>query len=74
MCSLSPDQRYRKAYDTFVSLYPVDSASYLNELNKLYRALKCLYRGRTKIVPGSQALYEYLSSRNLRWLNVRLKL
>jgi hypothetical protein len=47
--SLSPEQRYHKAYDSFVRLYPaVDSASYLTELNKLYRALKSLYKGPIK--------------------------
>jgi hypothetical protein len=53
--SLSPEQRFGKAYDTFVSLYPdVNSASYLAELNKLYKALKSLYCGPIKKVPGYQ--------------------
>lgn len=44
--SLSPDQRFRKAYDSFVNLYPdVNSASFLTELNKLHKALKSLYKG-----------------------------
>lgn len=59
-CSLSHDQRYHKAYDTFVSLYPdVNSASYLAELTKLYKALKSLYSGPTKKALGYQAFGEH---------------
>lgn len=44
--SLSPDQRFHKAYDSFVKLYPdVDSANYLTELKKLHNALKSRYKG-----------------------------
>lgn len=47
--SFSQEQRFGKAYDTFVSLNPdVNSPSYLDELTKLYKALKSLYRGPTK--------------------------
>jgi len=57
---LSPEQRFDKAYDTFVRLYPtVNSPSYLTELNKLYKALKTLYTGPIKNkfqVVGQQSL------------------
>jgi hypothetical protein len=57
---LSPDQRFGKAYDTFVSLYPdVNSASYLNELTKLYKALKSLYSGPTKIARLDQGFDQH---------------
>ena len=56
--NLSPDQRFHRAYDSFVKLYPdADSADYLTELSKLYKALKSLYTGpiagkRYKVVGG----------------------
>jgi hypothetical protein len=59
-CSLSPEQRFDKAYATFVDLYPdVKSASYPTELNKLYKALKSLHSGPTGknfLVGGQQSL------------------